>query len=172
MDEPGATPRPDLRSLQLLWWAFAGTVVVLTSTVLLLADGASSVPAVLPVALILAVGAAGLVAVAAIDRGLRAHPPADDEAAVTELRSRLVIQMAVIDAPMLLGIALAVVLGPPWLVAVALLPTAVSLLVVRPTGDRLDRIDASWSAAGADVSLRRALRDPDPARPPTPRGST
>jgi hypothetical protein len=164
---PVDPPVDDLRSLQLVWWAFVGAVTVLALAVPVLAAGTSStVPASLPAALTLAVGAGALISVLAIDRGLTTRPPGDDRAAVTELRSRLVLQLAVAEAPALLGVALSFALGPPWIVAVAALPTLLALLRVRPSRRRIDRLDQAWRAAGGKASLRRALID-RPADPPT-----
>ncbi|MEX0836627.1 MAG: hypothetical protein WD010_11075 [Nitriliruptor sp.] len=162
MTEP--TGPPPLRALQLLWWAFTVTMLGLTLVAPLAADATSTVPSSLPAVLAFAAGLAGLAGTIAIDRGLRATPPPDDAEAVTQLRSRLVVQLAIIDAPVLLGVAMTFVLGPAWVAAAAVVPTVVSLLIVRPSPDRLDRIDADWRAGGADVSLRRALLTPSTDR--------
>lgn len=151
-------PDPTLRSVRLLWLSF--TVVVALAAFLLplvIPDPESTVPAVLPAVLALAAGAGALVGIIALDRGLTAARPADDRAAVAELRSRLVMQAAIAEAPALLAAAMAVVLGPPWIAAVGGVPALVGLLLVRPTPGRLAKLDGAWQAAGADVSLRRAL---------------
>jgi hypothetical protein len=69
------------------------------------------------------------------------------------------MQAALAEAPALIGVVLAFVLGPPWAATVGALPGLVALVLVRPRRARLARFDASWSTAGADVSLRRALPD-------------
>lgn len=157
--EAGASaPEVGLRAIVQLWWAFVGVVAVVAVVVPLVAeDPSSTVPAVLPAALALAAGAASLVGTVAIDRGLLASAPADDRAAVAELRSRLVLQMAIAEFPALLAVALAFVLGPPWVATAGALPALAALLLIRPRAARLDRIDAAWRAEGHDVSLRRAL---------------
>ncbi|WP_052666940.1 hypothetical protein [Nitriliruptor alkaliphilus] len=147
-----------LRSVQALWLSF--TAVVALAAVLVpfvVPDPDSTVPALLPTALAAAAGIAALVGIVALDRGLIAATPADDRAAVAELRSRLVMQAAIAEAPALLAVALAFVLGPPWAATAGALPGLIGLLLVRPTRSRLDRLDATWRAAGADVSLRRSL---------------
>jgi hypothetical protein len=152
------TAEVGLRSIVQLWWAFLVVVAAVAVIVPVIADDpASTVPAVLPAALALAAGAAALVGAVAIDRGLLAARPADDRAAVAELRTRLVLQMAIAEFPALLGVALAFVLGPPWVATVGALPAVLALLLVRPRAARFDRIDAAWRAGGADASLRRAL---------------
>jgi hypothetical protein len=161
----GPTGEVGLRSIVQLWWLFLAVVAVVAVVVPLVADDpGSTVPAVLPAALTLAAGAAALVGAVAIDRGLLAARPADDRAAVAELRTRLVLQMAIAEFPALLGVALAYVLGPPWVATIGALPTVAALLLVRPRAARFERIDAAWRAGGADASLRRALLDTPPPR--------
>lgn len=148
-----------LRSIVQLWWFFVVVVAAVGLVPLIAEDPASSVPAVLPAALALVAGAAALVGTIALDRGLLAARPADDRAAVTELRSRLVLQMAIAEFPALLGIALAFVLGPPWVATVGAVPAVTALLLVRPRAARFRRIDTAWRAGGVDASLQRALLD-------------
>lgn len=159
MDPEGAIPgEVSLRSVRALWLTFA-TVVGLVAAIgpFVVPDPGSTVPPVLPVALAAAAGVGALVGIVALDRGLATSAPPDDRAAVAELRSRLVIQAALAEAPALLAVALAVVLGPPMVVLAGALPGLLGLLLIRPSTARLDRLDASWRAAGSDVSLRRAL---------------
>ncbi len=104
---------PPLRAVQLLWWAFVAVVLALTLVVPLAADASldgprrccrrcwRSRPA-----------SAGWPARSRSTAACAATPPADDAEAVTQLRSRLVLQLAIIDAPVLLGVAMAFVLGP------------------------------------------------------------
>lgn len=147
-----------LRSVRTLWLSF--TVVVGLVAVLvpfLVPDPGSTVPPILPVLLAAAAGVGALVGIVTLDRGLTATTPADDRAAVAELRSRLVMQAAIAEAPALLAVALAFVLGPPWAATAGALPGLVGLLLVRPSAARLERLDAGWRAAGRDVSLQRGL---------------
>jgi hypothetical protein len=159
VNQDGATPpEATLRSVRLLWLSF--TVVVALAAVLiplLVPDPDSTVPAALPAILAAAAGAGALVGIVALDRGLIAARPVDDRAAVAELRSRLVMQAAIAEAPALVAVAMAVVLGPPWVAAAGAVPGLIGLLLVRPTPGRLAKLDAAWQAAGVDVSLRRAL---------------
>ncbi|MFP4312046.1 MAG: hypothetical protein ACLFS9_08730, partial [Nitriliruptoraceae bacterium] len=99
-----------------------------------------------------------LVAVLAIDRVFAATPPADDTAAVAELRTRLVLQSVVAETLVLATTVLAAVLGPRWNVAIGGLGAVAILLYIRPRPSRLERFDAAWAAQGSEVSLTRALR--------------
>ena len=157
-DLPPAPDEATRRSVRALWVSFTAVVAVAAVVVpFVVPDPGSTVPAVLPVLLAAAAGAGALVGIVALDRGLTATTPRDDRAAVAELRSRLVMQAAIAEAPALLGVALAVVLGPPVTATAGALPALVGLLLVRPGAARLARLDAAWQAAGADVSLRRSL---------------
>lgn len=151
-------------SLLGLWAAFTGVVTVASIAIPLVAtDMDSTVPAVLPAVLALSVGVAALVGMVALDRTLMATPPADDAAAAIELRARLVIQAAIAEAPVLIAAAMAFVLGPPWIVLAAAIPVLAGMGLVYPGPRRLARLDTAWAAAGADVSVGRALSDPDQA---------
>jgi hypothetical protein len=146
------------RSVTSLWLACAVVVAgVAVGVPLFVPDPGSTVPAPLPVALAAAAGGAALLGIVSLDRGLTASTPADDREAVAELRSRLVLQAVVAEAPALLAVALAVVLGPPWAATAGALPGLLGLLLVRPSEARLTKLDAAWRDAGVDVSLRRAL---------------
>jgi hypothetical protein len=65
--------------------------------------------------------------------------------------------VGIAEAPVLLGVALAFVLGPRWAAAVGAVGGFAVLAVARPTVARLSRIEAAWQAAGHDVSLVRAV---------------
>jgi hypothetical protein len=158
--DPQASRRGEvtLRSVRALWLAFAAVIgLVAVLGPLLVPDPRSTVPPALTVALAATAGVGALVGIVALDRGLTGSTPADDRAAVAELRSRLVLQAAIAEAPALLAVALAFVLGPPFAVAAGAVPGFFGLLLVRPSTARLERLDATWRAAGSDVSLRRAL---------------
>lgn len=155
---PPAEGEASLRSVRWLW--SASTVVVAAAAVLiplLVPDPGTTVPPALPAALALSAGGGALAGILAIDRGLTAARPADDRAAVAELRSRLVMQAAIAEAPALLAVALAVVLGPAWVALAGAVPGLLGLLLVRPSDARFAKLDEAWTAAGVDVSLRRAL---------------
>jgi hypothetical protein len=141
--------------LQRLWLAFVGAVVVLCAAGALLADTASTVPAVLPAALVLAMGSGAVAAVLVVDRGLLLSAPADDQSAGEEVRARLALQIAIAEAPALLAFALAFALGPPWVVLVGGAVSVGILLRVRPTRARLEEIEQVWQRAGADASVLR-----------------
>lgn len=159
MSHDATTPgEASLRSVQNLWWVFTSIVAVVALGVpFLVPDPDSTVPAALPVALAAAAGIGALVGIVALDRGLTATTPSDDRAAIAELRSRMVMQAAIAEAPALLAVALAFVLGPPWTATAGALPALVGLALVRPSRARLERLDARWREAGVDVSLRRGL---------------
>lgn len=150
-------PTP-LTTTRRLWAGVLGGLVVIAVIVLVLADAEPDVPAILPAALVAAAGVAAIVGVEAVDRTFGAAPPEHDRAALTEYRVRFFLQVAIIEAPVLLAVALAFVLGPGWIVTVGILAAIVAMLRVRPTMARLRRFDATWQAAGHDVSLERALR--------------
>lgn len=149
-----------LRSLRRLWLAVAVGVVLLTLIVVWTSDADSTVPAALTVVLTVAVAVGALAGVMAVDRTFAASAPADDATAIQELRTRAFLQLAILEAPVLLGVALGFALGPPWVAAVGAAGALVSLAVSRPTRDRLARLDGSWRAAGHDVSLLRTLEVP------------
>lgn len=142
-----------------LWLAATSIVAAVGVLVPLLGgDPSSTVPIALPATLVVVVGATAAGGALLIDQGLRSTPPADDRAAVAALTSRLVMQIAVLEAPALLGVALAFVLGPPWVATLAALPCLLALAVLRPGRGRFERLDAAWRDQGVDVSLVRAAR--------------
>jgi protein-S-isoprenylcysteine O-methyltransferase Ste14 len=145
------------RTLVRLWGAVAAAVLVLTAVVLVTSDADSTVPAALPVTLTAAVAVGAAAGVAAVDRNLADHPPADDAAAVQELRTRTFLQLAILEAPVLLGVALGFTLGPPWVAVIGAAGALGALVLARPTRARLGRLDAAWRDAGRDVSVLRGL---------------
>ncbi len=160
MTSPPSPPSqvPLLRSIRLLWAGFTGALAVIAFVVpAVVPDAGSSVPALLPIALAATAGLGALAGIDAIDRAMAAATPRDDRAAVAELRSRLVMQAAIAEAPALLAVALAFVLGPPLAATAGALPGLIGMLRVRPSTARFDRFDQAWRAAGLDASLRRAL---------------
>jgi predicted MFS family arabinose efflux permease len=161
---PGAPDSPPTsRTLATLWTAAAGAIVLLAAVVLMTSDASSTVPAWLPVALTVAVAAGAVAAVVAVDRSLAAAPPADDEAALAELRTRAFLQLAILEAPVLLGVALGFTLGPPSVAAVGAAGGLAALAVTAPSRRRMARFDAAWHRLGHDVSLLRAERTVPPA---------
>lgn len=145
-----------LHSVQLIWTGVLAGLVLVAVLVLVLAGARSEVPTVLSAALVAAMGAAAIVGVEAVDRTFAAAPPENDRAALTEYRVRFVLQIAILEAPVLLAVAMAFVLGPAWIIALGAGGAFVALLRVRPSLARLRRFDATWQAAGHDVSLVRA----------------
>ena len=162
-----------LASHQRIWSAFTVGVLGLAAVLTAVADVEPRLPAALPLGLAGVIGVAGVVAVAAIDRVFAASPPSDDDAALGELRTRLVLQAVVAETVVLLTTLVAFLFGPRWSVTVGGVAGAVILLRVRPRTARLARFDAAWAAAGHDVSLRRGLDratndGPDPDGPTAP----
>ena len=144
--------------LQRMWSVFVGAVVVLCVAGALVADTESTVPAALPVLLVLALGAGAVAGVLVVDRGLYLVSPDDDERAGEEVRARLALQIAIGQTPTLLAFALAFVLGPPWVVLVGGAVSVGMLLKVRPTRARLEELEQVWRRGGADASVLRLDR--------------
>jgi hypothetical protein len=155
-DVSPAEPPLDRRALARLWAAASAAVVVLAGIVLATSTASSTVPAVLPAILTAAVSLGAVGAVVAVDRTFVSSPPADDAAAARELRTRAYGQLAILEAPVLLGVGLGFVLGPPWVVVVAAGGALAALVLTWPSRRRLGRFDDAWRAAGSDVSLLRA----------------
>lgn len=138
----------------MVWWAAASVVAAAALVVpWVVPDPETTVPAVLPVVLAVSVAAAALVGCVAVERGLLARPPTDERDATAEVTSRLVLQIALLEAPALLSVALAAFIGPPWVAAVGGLLALVGLVAIRPSDARLARLASRWRAAGADVDL-------------------
>ncbi len=138
-----------LRTARLVWWAATGVVATVAVVApLVIPDPGTTVPAVLPAVLAASTVAAALVGVVVLDRGLTARTPDGPDDAGRELTSRLVLQIAVLEAPALLAVALAAVVGPPWVVLVGAVPVLAGLLWLRPSAGRLRRLEAAWQRAG------------------------
>jgi F0F1-type ATP synthase membrane subunit c/vacuolar-type H+-ATPase subunit K len=110
--------------------------------------------------LTVAVAVGALAGVITVDRTFAASAPADDATAIQELRTRAFLQLAILEAPVLLGVALGFALGPPWVAAVGAAGALVALAASRPTRGRLAGFDGSWRSDGHDVSLLRTLEAP------------
>jgi hypothetical protein len=152
----GTTPSSasdPLASLRRLWAASAGTVLLLAAVVVLTSDADSTVPAALPVLLTLAVAAGAVVGVVAVDRSLAASPPAEPDHAIAEVRTRAFLQLAILEAPLLLGVALGFTLGPPWVAAVGAAGALVALVLSWPSSVRLERLRTTWRASGVEVAF-------------------
>jgi F0F1-type ATP synthase membrane subunit c/vacuolar-type H+-ATPase subunit K len=166
--------RDEPRLMRRLWLAFTAGVVALAAVLTVVADVEPTLPVVLPLALAAVIGFGGLVAVLAIDRVFAASPPADDDTALGELRTRLVLQAVIAETVVLATTVVAFLFGPRWTVAIGGLAGALILVRVRPHRTRFERFDRAWRQAGHDVSLCRGLRSPahpdDPDRPPAPNG--
>ncbi len=166
MSQP--TDRGPLALQQRLWLAFLAGVVLLGGVLTLVVDVEPRLPVALPLLLSTAVAVATFLAVVAIDRIFAASPPADDRAAVGELRTRMVLQAVLAETLVLVTTILAAMIGPRWNVTIGAVAATGILLWVRPRPARLRRFEAAWAAAGADVSLTRALDRDDPPSDPDP----
>lgn len=154
---PPSEDRGPLARQRLLWLAFLVGVLALAAILTVVVDVAPTLPPALPIALAATVGTAGVLAAVAIDRVFAATPPADDLAAIAELRTRMVLQAVVAETVVLLTTLLAAMVGPRWNIAIGGIAAALILLRVRPTPARLRRFDRAWRDAGADVSLTRGF---------------
>lgn len=163
-DAPGddrADDRGPLARQRLLWLAFLVGVLALGTILTIVVDVTPSLPIALPLVLAAAIGAAALLATIGIDRVFAATPPADDTAAIAELRTRMVLQAVLAETSVLVTTVLAAMIGPRWNIAIGGLAAVAILLRVRPTTARLRRFDRAWQAAGADVSLERGFAAAD-----------
>jgi hypothetical protein len=149
-----------LRGLARLWVVVGGIVALVTLVVVLTSDASSTVPDALPVVLTAAFALGAVSAVTAVDRSFVTNTPDGDLAALYELRTRSFLQLAILEAPALLGVALGFTLGPPWVAAVGAAGSLAALVLARPTRGRLARFDAAWRERGRDVSMLRALDAP------------
>jgi hypothetical protein len=147
---PASSP---LASLTRLWLAAAVAIVALAVVVVLTSDADSTVPAALPVLLTVAVAVGAIAGVVAVDRSLVTSPPADPDTAIAEVRTRAFLQLAILEAPLLLGVALGFTLGPSWVAAVGAVGALVALVLSWPSSARLDRLARSWRASGVEVTL-------------------
>ncbi len=154
---PPSTDRGPLAVQHQLWLAFLVGVVLLGGVLTLVVDVEPTIPAALPLLLSTSIAVAAGVGVLAIDRIFAASPPADDEAAVGELRTRMVLQAVLAETLVLLTTILAALIGPRWNVLIGTVAGVAILLWIRPRPARLQRFEAAWTAAGADVSLSRGL---------------
>lgn len=153
---PSEDRGPLTRQLQ-LWAAFLVGVVLLAGVLTVVVDVEPSLPVVLPLALSAAMAVGAVLAVLGLDRVFAASPPEDDTAAVSELRTRMVLQSVLAETLVLATTILAAMIGPRWNIAIGGLGALAILLHVRPRPGRLARFDAAWAAQGSDVSLTRAL---------------
>jgi len=149
---------PALRRLQQLWLLFVVTLVVIGVSLLFVDLDPTSLPVLLPAALAVAAGAAGVLAIVAIDRTFAAAPPAHDQRALRDLEARQALQFAVSLAPALLGFALAFVFGTVLAAVIGWSFALSALILARPSQPRIQRIERVWISAGQDVSALRAAR--------------
>lgn len=135
---------PALVPLRRVRMAALAAVPLLAALVLATAEPASTVPVVLPVLLALATGAAAVAGVVAADRMLERRTPTVDEAGPA-LQAHGFLQLAIAEFPLLLAVAMAYVMGPPWVVAVGAAAALGALLVGAPTTARARRLEAVWN---------------------------
>ncbi|MFA9446798.1 hypothetical protein [Egicoccus sp. AB-alg6-2] len=136
-------PNDALASLSRIWWVAMATIPLLAALVVATADPESTVPAALPVLLVVLTGAAAIGGAVAADRGLRRQRPSPTEAFAT-LRSQAFLQLAIAEFPLLLSVALAYVLGPGWVVVVGAVAALAALTVGGMPTVRASRFEALW----------------------------
>lgn len=151
------THSPALTLLLRLWLGVAIGLAVITTLVLVAATAEPTLPAILPLSLVAAAGVGAVIGARAVDRLFAASPPRDDAAALAELRQRAYLAVGIAEAPVLLGVAVAFVIGPRWAAVVGAIAGLAVLVVARPTVPRITRIESAWQDAGHDVSILRAL---------------
>ncbi len=157
---------PVFRRLRRLWLAFVLVVLGILLVLPVLDLEPSEVPLALTATLATAGGAAALIAIVALDLTFAAGRPTDDTRALREFEARVTLGLAIAQAPAVLGFALAFVFGQLVPAAIGGAFALLCLLRGRPTPGRLERLEASWQAAGHDVSALRAARQEAAARPP------
>jgi hypothetical protein len=148
--------RPAIRRLWRPWVALGGSAIVLIAVAAASDPGTSTLPVMLPVALISAATAGALAAIVAIGRGLAYHSPADDDEALVELRGRQAMRLAIGLAPVLLGVALAVVLGHRASLVAAGIAAATVATAGAPRAGWLQAVDTAWNERGLRASIVRA----------------
>lgn len=147
-----------LRTFQMLWLAFVVGIGALTAIALAVAEVETTVPTVLPLVLLVTVGAGATAGVVAVDRGLQMSRPDSDVAALVEFRSRFFMQVAMLEFVPLLAFAMAFAMGPAWIMAVGALAVLPAFLRIRPSARRIRMFDHTWQAAGHPVSIERGAQ--------------
>ncbi|MEX0952530.1 MAG: hypothetical protein WDZ26_01725 [Nitriliruptoraceae bacterium] len=159
--------RSSLGRLRRPWWILSGLLAFLLAVAAVAPVRASTVPAVLPVVLVFAAGTGGVAVVLAIRRGLILHRPDDDDDALAEVRGRQAMSLSMALAPVVLGGALAVVLGHRATLFTAAAVGAAAVAAGLPRRRTFAEVDASWSARDVDASILRALGGEPPKSPST-----
>jgi hypothetical protein len=157
--------RPPIGRLRRPWAALGATAVVLAVLAATTSPSTSDLPAWLPVTLVAASSAGTLAAMVAVGRGLARTSPADDDAALAELRARQALRLAIGLAPVLLGVAMAVIFGHRATLLVAAIVAGVIAAVGNPRNNWLQAVDASWNERGLRASIVRAAHATTPERP-------
>lgn len=142
-----------LRGPRRAWTAFAVALAGVLAVGLIVEAPASDLPVALPVALTVVTGVGALTAIVAIQRGLASATPADDAEAHGELQWRSALSLSLALAPVLLGVALAVVFGHRASVVAAAVVGAAAAAAGAPRSSRIERIERSWRARGTDASI-------------------
>lgn len=145
-----------LTTSQRLWLGFVVGITAFAVVIPLVADVEPTLPPALPAALAAAAGTGLVLAVRALDRIFAATPPADDAAARTEYRSRLLLQAVLAETAVLVAVVVTFVFGPGWVALIGGAAGLIALIPVRPSRARMQRFDEAWRRAGSEVSLVRA----------------
>lgn len=144
---------PQLRNASVVWLVLVAQIPVLVVLTLVVSDRRPDLPALLPAILVASVGVVSSVTVVVLERLLATTAPRTVEEALHALQTRSLVQWAIGEAPLLLGVALAFALGPPWVVLVGALASAETLMRARPSRARIERLDRAWQEVGSPVRL-------------------
>ena len=149
---------PALAPLRRVRLATVAVVPLLAALVLATATPDTTVPAVLPVLLVAVTGAAAIGGVVAANRMLERQTPTATEAAGA-VRAHGFLQLAIAEFPLLLAVALAYVMGPPWVVVVGAAAALTALLLGPPTTARARRLEALWDLPADTLTHGPAVGD-------------
>jgi hypothetical protein len=149
-----------VRSSRALWRAFALQPPVLAFVTLWGSEAATSVPAALPLVLLVTVVLAAVGTVLGLDRTATTTSPEDHAATLRTTRNRQLVQQAVAVVPAWLGMALAFTVGPAWLFAG---PDPDHVVDVTDTADRKIaalrcHVTQLQDADLTEARIRKALR--------------
>lgn len=146
---------PALGPLRRVRVAALAAVPLVAGLVLVTADPDSTLPAALPVLLAAVTGAAAVGGVVAAERMLARRTPDPAEAAAA-LHAHGFLQLAVAEFPLLLAVAMAYVMGPPWVVVVGAAAALAALLIGAPTTARARRLEGLWELPAGTLTHGRA----------------
>lgn len=154
MSSPALVP---MRRVRLATIAF---VPVVAAVVFVTADADSTVPLVLPLLLVAVTGFAAIGGVVAAERMLERRMPTADSAAGA-WHAHGFMQVAIAEFPLLLAVALAYVMGPPWVVLIGAAAALAALVFGAPTTARARRLEDVWDLPTGTLTHGAASGDDD-----------